>query len=121
MEKIIDTKLLEERVESINKHFNTCSSLEPRLQRRVYSGEEVCGLFTLDICAQTANENYKTKGESPSSFDLKQFLYFASDLFMSSLDNSAKKSFMEYLNSEEGEKDFDELEHIRGYFLHSNY
>ena len=36
---------------------------------------------------------------------------------MSSLTDKSKKSFMEYLNSEESEDDFEELSHIRGYIL----
>jgi len=122
MEKIVDAEILEKQIESINKCFSS-NKKEPvvmndsRVQKRTYSKENVIRLYTLDLIAGITNIKNKTEGEHPNIFDVKQFLYYASDLFMSSLTHSSKKSFMKYLNNAESENEFDELEHIRGYFL----
>ena len=122
MEKIVDAKIIEKEIETINKRFSSVKHEsvvmnDSRVKKRTYSKENVIRLHVLDIIAGLANFNNKTKGEHPNICDVKQFLYYASDLFMSSLTVSTKKSFMEYLNSAENDEDFDELEHIRGYFL----
>ena len=43
--------------------------------------------------------------------------HFLLDLYMSSLTDKSKMSFMEYLTRTESDDDFEELSHIRGYVL----
>ena len=122
MEKIVDAQMIEKELEKINSFLGCRKKVnESRVQKRTFSKRGLFSLWSLDMIS--GHENYMNeKGEKTHNVGfVKQFLYYAMDLYMSSLTDKSKKSFMEYLNSEEGEKDFDELEHIRGYFLHSNY
>ena len=56
-----------------------------------------------------ANHLNETEGKHPNVNSVKQFLYYAMDLYMSSLTDKSKMSFMEYLNRTESEDDFEEL------------
>ena len=113
MEKIVDAQMIEKELDRINSFFNPSTDCrknvnENRVAKRTYGKSNLMRLFVLDITAGLANHLNETKGEHPNVEDVKQFLYYAMDLYMSSLTDKSKKSFMEYLNSEESEDDFEE-------------
>ena len=118
MGKIIDAQMIEKELESINSFLGCRKNInENRVSKRTFGKRNLIRLVSLDVSSGVANLLNETKGEHPDVENVKQFLYYAMDLYMSSLTNKSKKSFMEYLNSEESEDDFEELSHIRGYVL----
>ena len=118
MGKIIDAEILEKEIESINRCYGSGDEIkENRVLRRTYSKENVLRLQTLEMSSDYANHMNEKEGESPNWVGVSQYLYYGMDLFMSSLTDSSKKSFMKYLKSEEGENEFHRHSWIRGYFL----
>ena len=90
---------------------------ENRVSKRTFGKRNLIRLVSLDVSSGVANLLNETKGEHPNVENVKQFLYYAMDLYMSSLTDKSKRSFMDYVNSAEGDNDFEKLSHIRGYVL----
>jgi hypothetical protein len=118
MEKIVDAQMIEKELEKINSFLGCRKKVnESRVQKRTFSKRGLFSLFSLDMISGFANHRNETEGKHPDVNSVKQFLYYAMDLYMSSLTDKSKMSFMEYLTRTESDDDFEELSHIRGYFL----
>ena len=118
MEKIVDAQMIEKELEKINSFLGCRKKVnESRVQKRTFSKRGLFSLFSLDMISGLANHRNETEGKHPDVNSVKQFLYYAMDLYMSSLTDKSKMSFMEYLTRTESDDDFEELSHIRGYVL----
>ena len=118
MEKIVDAQMIEKELERINSVLGCRKNInENRVSKRTFGKRNLIRLVSLDVSSGVANLLNETKGEHPDVENVKQFLYYAMDLYMSSLTDKSKRSFMDYVNSAEGDNDFEKLSHIRGYVL----
>ena len=118
MGKIVDAQMIEKELEKINSFLGCRKKVnESRVQKRTFSKRGLFSLWSLDMISGYENDVNEKEGKTPNVGFVKQFLYYAMDLYMSSLTDKSKKSFMEYLNSEESEDDYEELSHIRKYIL----
>ena len=118
MGKIIDAQMIEKELESINSFLGCRKNInENRVQKTTFGKSNLMRLFSLDMISGFANHLNETEGKHPDVNSVKQFLYYAMDLYMSSLTDKSKMSFMEYLTRTESDDDFEELSHIRGYVL----
>ena len=118
MEKIVDAQMIEKELEKINSFLGCRKKVnESRVQKRTFSKRGLFSLWSLDMISGHSNYMNTKEGKTPNVGFVKQFLYYAMDLYMSSLTDKSKKSFMDYVNSAEGDNDFEKLSHIRGYVL----
>jgi len=108
MEKIVDAQMIEKELERINSVLGCRKNInENRVSKRTFGKRNLIRLVSLDVSSGVANLLNETKGEHPNVENVKQFLYYAMDLYMSSLTDKSKRSFMDYVNSAEGDNDFE--------------